>query len=186
MFVVSVMDNSSRVVQLSQYTLEGLFHLLDHSKVRVVAFNLDFNLSFNTSLSNRALKSLSKNLAEYFEFKTAQKENRNSFRSVVYTDVEEFFKRIIRKELQPMNTLEGVEQRLYNIPKTGIKLNRNLLSKNKDILQRQIKAIILSYTAYSYYTNNYEILEEDSFYIIPKYRYVPLKERESPGGNLLK
>ncbi|MCX7738344.1 MAG: hypothetical protein N2Z80_02865 [Hydrogenothermaceae bacterium] len=175
------------MVQLSQYTLEGLFYLLDHSNLRVVAFNLDFNLSFNTSLSNRALKSLSKNLAEYFEFRTVQREDRKSFRSIVYTDVEEFFKRIIRKELQPMNTPEGVEQRLYNIPKTGIKLNRNLLSKNRDILQRQIKAIILSYTAYSYYTNNYEILEEeDSFYIIPKYKYIPLKERVSPENSLLK
>lgn len=187
LLMVSVMDRGSKVIQVSPYTVEGLFHLIDHSDVRVIAFNFDFNANFNSTLSNRALKNLNKNLYEYFEFRVIENIEKKSFRSIVYTDTEEFFKKIIRKDVMPIHTPEGIEQRLYNIPKTGIRLNRNILSKSKEIVQRQINAIVLSYTAYCYHNNNYEVFEEEeSFYIVPKYRYVPLKDRESPEKNLSK
>lgn len=176
--VVSLMDRGSRVVQISPYTLEGLFHLIDHSDIRVVAFNTDFNSRYMSSLQNRIIKDLPKKLHEYFEFRVFDGE-RKAFRTIVYTDTDEFFRKVIRKDLLPQDTVEGIEQRLYNIPKTGIKLNRNLLSKDRQTITRQINAVILSYTALSYFTNNFEIIEDGEPYITPKYRYVPLRNRNA-------
>lgn len=176
--IVSIMDRNSKVIQIAPYTVEGLFHLIDHSDIRVIAFNLDFNPQYMASFQNRAIKDFTKKLYEYFEFRILDKDKK-SFRTIVYTDTEEFFKKIIRKEILPETTPEGIEQRLYNMPKTGIKLNRNLLSKDRQILPKQINAIILSYTALSYFTNNFEFMEEDEIYILPKYRYIPLKNRSS-------
>lgn len=176
--IVSIMDRNSKVIQIAPYTVEGLFHLIDHSDIRVIAFNLDFNPQHMASFQNRAIKDFTKKLYEYFEFRILDKDKK-SFRTIVYTDTEEFFKKIIRKEILPETTPEGIEQRLYNMPKTGIKLNRNLLSKDRQILPKQINAIILSYTALSYFTNNFEFMEEDEIYILPKYRYIPLKNRSS-------
>lgn len=176
--VVSLMDRGSRVVQISPYTLEGLFHLLDHSDIRVVAFNIDFNSRYMSSLQNRIIKDLPKKLYEYFEFRVFDGE-RKSFRTIVYTDTDEFLKKVIRKDLLPQDTVEGIEQRLYNIQKTGIRLNRNLLSKDRQTITRQINAVILAYTALSYFTNNFEIIEEGELYIVPKYRYVPLRNRNT-------
>lgn len=173
--IVSVMDRNSKVIQIAPYTVEGLFHLLDHSDIRVIAFNIDFNCHFISSLNNRIIKDLPKKLYEYFDFKIFEREKR-SFRTIVYTDTDIFFKKIIRKEVLPEHTLEGVEQRLYNLPKTGIKLNRNILSKDRQVIVKQINAIILSYTALSYSTNNFELIEDEN-YIIPKYRYIPVKNR---------
>lgn len=174
--VVSLMDRGSRVVQISPYTLEGLFHLIDHSDIRVIALNINFNSRYMSSLQNRIIKDLPKKLYEYFEFKVFEGE-RKSFRTIVYTDTDEFLKKVIRKDLLPQETVEGIEQRLYNIPKTGIKINKNILSKDRQTIIKQINAVILSYTALSYFTNNFEIIEDGEFHIIPKYRYIPLKNR---------
>lgn len=177
-FVISLMDRNSKVVQISTYTLEGLLHLIDHSDVRVIAFNIDFTPQYTASFQNRIIKDLPKKLYEYFEFKTFDRDKK-SYRTIVYTDTEEFFKKIIRKEVLPEDTLEGIEQRLYNIPKTGIRLNRNFLSKDRRVLVKQINAVILSYTALSYLTNNFEYIEDGENYICPRYKYVPLKSRNS-------
>lgn len=176
-FVISVMDRQSKVVQISPYTIEGIFHLLDHSYIKVVAFNIDFNILHMSSFQNRSIKNIEKKLEEYFEFRLIDNKDKKNQRAIVYTDVDEFFKRVVRKDILPINSVEGIEQRLYNIPKTGIKLNRNLLSKDRDILIKQINAVVLSYTALSYHTNNFEFIYDDDFYIVPKYRYVPLENR---------
>lgn len=182
-FIVSVMDKYSKVVQISPYTLEGLFHFLDHSDVRVIALNIDFNAGFMSSFQNKSVKHLEKKLYEYFEFRVINEKDKKYYRSIVYTDVDEFFKKVIRKEILPINTAEGIEQRLYNIPKTGIKLNRNFLSKNREVLIKQLNAVILSYTALSYHTNNFDFIDEEESYILPKYRYVPLKSRNQENSS---
>lgn len=178
-FIISVMDRQSKVVQISPYTIEGIFHLLDHFYIKVIAFNIDFNIMHMSSFQNRSIKNIEKKLEEYFEFRLIDSKDKKSQRTIVYTDADEFFKRVVRKDILPIDSIEGIEQRLYNIPKTGIKLNRNLLSKDRDILIKQINAVILSYTALSYHTDNFEFIHDDDFYIIPKYRYVPLKNRKS-------
>lgn len=183
MFIASVMDRYSKVVQISPYTLEGLFHFLDHFDIRVIALNIDFNAGFMSSFQNKSVKSLEKKLYEYFEFRVINEKDKKYYRTIVYTDVDEFFKKVIRKEILPINTAEGIEQRLYNIPKTGIKLNRNLLSKNREVLTKQLNAVILSYTALSYHTNNFDFIDDEELYIIPKYRYVPLKSRNQENSS---
>ncbi|MEZ0323614.1 MAG: hypothetical protein ABWJ98_04815 [Hydrogenothermaceae bacterium] len=178
LFITSIMDSNLRVIQLSQYTYEGLLHLLEHTDISVIGFNYDFNVKFGSSLSNRIVKDMSSKLYKYFDYKTVESRDDSYEKAIVYSDVEELFKKVIRKELIDEDTPEGLEQRIYNLPKTGIKLNRNWISKDRKIAIKQLNAVILSFAAYSYGVRSFDyIADENSFYILPKYRYIPKAKR---------
>ncbi|MEJ5173393.1 MAG: hypothetical protein WHT47_06730 [Hydrogenothermaceae bacterium] len=179
LFITSIMDNGSKVIQLSLYTYEGLLHLLDHRDISVIGFNYDFNVKFGSSLSNRIVKNISSKLYEYFDYRVVENRNDSYEKAIIYSDVEEFFRKVIRKDLLDEDSPEGLEQRIYNLPKTGIKLNRNWISKDRKVAIKQLNAVILSFAAYSYGIRNFDyITDESSFYIVPKYRYIPKAKRE--------
>lgn len=179
LFIISIMDDNARVIQLSQYTYEGLLHLLDHRDISVIGFNYDFNVKFGSSLSNRVVKNISSKLFEYFDYRVIESRNDNHEKAIIYSDVEEFFRKVIRKDLIDEDSPEGLEQRIYNLPKTGIKLNRNWISKDRKVAVKQLNAVVLSFAAYSYGIRNFDfITDENSFYIIPKYRYISKAKRE--------
>ncbi|MCX7760313.1 MAG: hypothetical protein N2Z81_03925 [Hydrogenothermaceae bacterium] len=179
LFLTSIMDDNAKVIQLSQYTYEGLLHLLDHRDISVISFNYDFNVKFGSSLSNRVVKNISSKLFEYFDYRVVESRNDSYEKAIIYSDVEEFFRKVIRKDLIDEDTPEGLEQRIYNLPKTGIKLNRNWISKDRKVAVKQLNAVILSFAAYSYGVRNFDfITDENSFYIIPKYRYISKAKRE--------
>lgn len=168
LFITSLINAEAKVLQISPYTYEGLIHFIDHRDIKVITFNYDFDAKFILGHPSKVIKSLTFKLKEYFDCQ------------IVYSDIDEFLKKIIRKDIYPEDTQEGIEQRLYNLPKIGIKLNRFYISKDRKVAPKQINAVMLSFVSYSYGIGNYEYIDsENNLYVIPKYRYIPRAKREN-------
>jgi hypothetical protein len=179
-FLVSLMDENKTVKGIFKFYKEGLLWFIDHYNPNIIAVSYDFPVRSKTALTNKASSNLYKLIIEQFEYTEI---DRRSFKEkekrVLKSDPEEFWKKIIRKEILPAETPEGLEQRLYNLPKTGIRLNKRLLSQNKKLIAKEIDAVILSFAGYSFYSNRFENEEtENGIIIIPKYIYVMKKDRQ--------
>jgi len=179
-FLVSLMDENKTVKAIFKFYKEGLLWFIDHYSPNIIAVSYDFPVRSKIALINKAYSNLYKLIIEQFEYTEV---DRRSFKEkekrILKSDPEEFWKKIIRKEILPSETPEGLEQRLYNLPKTGIRLNKRLLSQNKKLIAKEIDAVILSFAGYSFYNNIFENEEtENDIIIIPKYIYVMKKGRQ--------
>jgi hypothetical protein len=179
-FIVAMMDNSKVVKGIFKFYKEGFLWFLDHYNPEIIAVNYDFGVSSKLSLTNKAYSNLYKDIIENFEYKPVDRKSfKEKEKRVFKSNVEEFWKKLIHKEILPPETPEGLEQRLYNLPKSGIKLNKRLLSQDKRYIGKELDAVVLSFAAYSFYNNRFETLEyEGGIWLIPRYTYVPKKERE--------
>ncbi|WP_028950459.1 hypothetical protein [Sulfurihydrogenibium subterraneum] len=179
-FIVSFMDNNRNVKGIFKFYKEGLLWFLDHYTPEVIAVNYDFGVSSKLSLTNKAYSNLYRDIIETFEYRQVDKKSfREKEKRIFKSNVEEFWKKIIHKDILPADTPEGLEQRLYNLPKSGIRLNRKLLSQDKKFIGKELDAVVLSFAAYSFYNNRFETIDhEGGIWIIPRYTYVPKKERE--------
>ncbi|PMP77769.1 MAG: hypothetical protein C0178_01440 [Sulfurihydrogenibium sp.] len=183
-FIVSLMDNTRTVKAIFKFYKEGFLWFLDHYNPEIVAVNYDFGVSSKLSLTNKAYSNLYKEIIQDFEYRPVDKKSfREKERRIFKSNTDEFWKKIIRKEILPADTPEGLEQRLYNLPKTGIRLNRRLLSQDKKFIGKELDAVVLSFAAYSFYNNKFETIDhEGGIWIIPRYIYVPKKDRETDGS----
>ncbi|MFN3787314.1 hypothetical protein [Sulfurihydrogenibium azorense] len=179
-FIVSLMDNNRYVKGIFKFYKEGLLWFLDHYNPEIIAVNYDFGVSSKLSLTNKAYSNLYKDIIETFEYRQVDKKSfREKEKRIFKSNVEEFWKKIIHKDILPAETPEGLEQRLYNLPKSGIRLNKKLLSQDKRFIGKELDAVVLSFAAYSFYNNRFETIEhEGGIWIIPRYTYVSKKERE--------
>ena len=97
---------------------------------------------------------------------------------MIKTDVDLFFKKIVRKELLPVDTREGIEQRIYNLPKAGIIAKQEIFSKNRENLQREVLSVAASFSAYSIYHGQFTVEKrENEKFFIPVYSYIPKEKR---------
>lgn len=185
-YTVSLMDEKKKVVGLSHFWKEGFYWFVDHHKPDIITVN--FPLEENSS-KLKAAADLVQKLKKNFEYVVADKEllKEKPEKIIVKTSADLFFKKIVRKELLPIHTREGIEQRIYNLRKTGIYLDKRMLSQKRNKLIRELNAVICAFTSYSVENNSYEIVEEDGQQlIIPKYRFVPSSnriKRRVPQGN---
>lgn len=179
-FIISLMDNNRNVKGIFKFYKEGFLWFLDHYNPEIVAVNYDFGVSSKLSLTNKAYSNMFRDIVENFEYRPVDKKSfKEKEKRIFKSNVEEFWKKLIHKEILPAESPEGLEQRLYNLPKSGIKLNKKLLSLDKKYIGKELDAVILSFAAYSFYNNRFETIEhENGIWIIPKYSYVPKKERE--------
>lgn len=179
-FIVSLMDENKNVKGLFKFYKEGLLWFIDHNSPKVIAVNYDFCVKSKVADTNKSLSNLYKIIKNDFEYSEVNKKTfREKEKKILKSDVEEFWKKVIRKDILPSDTVEGLEQRLYNLPKTGIRLNKKLLSINKKYIAKEIDSVVLSFAAFSYYTNRFEHIEiENGIIVIPKYIYVMKKDRE--------
>lgn len=179
-FIVSLMDENKNVKGLFKFYKEGLLWFIDHTNPNVMAVNYDFCVKSKISDTNKSLSNLYKVIKNDFGYSEINKKTfREKEKKILKSDIEEFWKKVIRKDILPSDTVEGLEQRLYNLPKTGIRLNKKLLSINKKYIAKEIDSVVLSFAAFSYYNNRFEHIEtENGVIITPKYIYVMKKDRE--------
>jgi len=176
-FTVCRLDKNKNVNILSHFWKEGLYWFIDHYRPDILSVNLGFNE--DSSKTKHAYELINK-LRKDFEYIIADEEKiKNKEKKIIIkTSTDYFFKKIIRKELLPINTREGIEQRIYNLRKTGIKFDKKILSKDREKLKRELNAIISAFTSYSISNNSYEVIQDfDEKIIIPKYKFVPTSNR---------
>ncbi|SNZ06528.1 hypothetical protein SAMN06265182_0708 [Persephonella hydrogeniphila] len=174
-FTVSQMDQNRNIISISNFWKEGLLWFLDHANPSIVSVN--FSEWFDSTQSKNAYEVISK-LVELFDFEEAEESINRTEKLVIKTDADLFFKQLVKKDLLSIKTREGIEQRLYNLPKAGIIVKHEILSKEKDYLQREITAIATSFAAYSIHHNQFKIEErEGNRLFIPVYRFVPKDKR---------
>jgi len=117
-------------------------------------------------------------LTDIFGFEEAQGKINKTEGIVVKTDVDLFFKQVVRKELLPIDTREGIEQRIYNLPKAGIIVKPEIFSQEKNNLQKEVLSVAASFSAYSIYHGQFTIEKrENENLFIPVYSYVPKDKR---------
>ncbi len=179
-FIVSLMDENKTVKGLFKFYKEGLLWFIDHNNPNVISINYDFCVKSKAADTNKSLSNLYKIIQNEFGYSEVNKQTfKEKEKKILKSDVDEFWKKIIRKDILPSDTVEGLEQRLYNLPKTGIKINKKLLSTDKKYIAKEIDSVVLSFAAYSYYNNRFEHMETESgVIIIPKYIYIMKKDRE--------
>ncbi len=179
-FIVCIMDENRNVKYMSTFWKEGLFWFIDHYNPSMITINLPDEKEFDASIRLKtALEILSK-LKSVFGYKSPTfEEIKNKEKNIILkTSADLFFQKIVRKNLLPFHTREGLDQRLYNLKKTGIRIPRNLLSRDRNKLRRELSAIIAAFTSYSVDKDSFEKVDiEKGFLIVPKYRFVPSTKR---------
>lgn len=173
-YTVAQMDENRNILYLSPFWREGLLWFLDHKNINIVAVNLPS--WYKTNQQKNALEVI-RTLTDTFEFHEAGEETEKE-KVVIKTDTDLFFSQLVKKDLLPITTPEGLEQRIYNLPKAGIIVQPEMFSKERKQIQRELGAIASAFAAYSYYHGTYDIVEreEDKLYI-PKYSFVPKEKR---------
>jgi hypothetical protein len=176
-YTVALMNEKKEVAGLNHFWKEGFYWFIDHHKPDILTVNIP---SEENPSKVKAATELIYKLRKNFEYIVADKENikEKPEKLIIKTSTELFFKKIIRKDILPIYTREGIEQRIYNLKKTGIILNKNILSQNKERLIRELNSVICAFTSYSFQNNLYEIVEEENdIFIVPKYKFVPSTNR---------
>ncbi|WP_457642431.1 hypothetical protein [Persephonella sp.] len=178
-FTVAVLDKYRNVVNINHFWKEGLYWFLDHSKAKIVVININLKDKENLTSRTRHLFELMNVLLENFEFEQLDmKRSMYNSKFVAVTDTDMFFKQIVRKELLPLNTREGIEQRIYNLSKAGVVIKDHLLSIERNKLKNEINAIAAAYTSYAVEKNTYYFHEEEDItFLVPEYSYVPISQR---------
>ncbi len=177
-YTTAVIDSSKKVININHFWKEGLYWFLDHHSPKVLTVNVPLD-DRSVAKAKYAVDLIHK-LKKNFEYKLAEindiKEKTENI--IIRTSTDLFFRKIVRKELLPIYTREGIEQRIYNLRKTGIFLDKRILSKEKNKLIRELNAIISAFTSWSVINNRYQIVEEEGEkFIIPKYKFVPTTNR---------
>ncbi|WP_457634939.1 hypothetical protein [Persephonella sp.] len=174
-FTTAQMDKNRNILSISNFWKEGLLWFIDHVNPAIVAVN--FSSWFDPVQTKSAYEVITK-LTDIFGFEEAQEKINTEEKIVVKTDTDLFFKQVVRKELLPVDTREGIEQRIYNLPKAGIIVKPEFFSEDKNRLQREVLSIASSFTAYSIYHGQFTVekREEESLFI-PVYSYVPKGKR---------
>ncbi len=174
-FTVAVMNEDRNVVYISNFWKEGLYWFLDHMKGKILTVNINFSDRKYSQIKEKLFFELKDVLISNFEYEPFTKEKEKVF---ALTDTDRFFEKAIRKELLPIYTREGLEQRLYNLPKSGIYFPEIMKSKSLKKLRSEVNAIISAFTSYciqhGLYTKE-NIADKDL--VVPIYKYVPKSKR---------
>ncbi|RMA97734.1 hypothetical protein [Hydrogenothermus marinus] len=176
-FTVCQIDENKNVKILSHFFKEGLYWFIDHHHPDILTVNIAINQE--PSKTKYALDIIHK-IQKEFEYIIADENiiKKGERKIIIKTATDLFFKKIIRKDILPITTREGLEQRLYNLKKTGIKLPKGFLSKDKNKLRRELNAVISAFTSLSLNKKDYEVVESfEEKLFIPKYRFVPSTNR---------
>ncbi|MBK3333308.1 hypothetical protein GWK41_09525 [Persephonella atlantica] len=175
-FTAAVINESRQVISITNLWKEGLIWYLDHINPSVVAVN--FSLWFKENQTKNAYEIIHK-LIDIFDFVPADREIKTAEKLVIKTDTDLFFKQLVRKELLPIKTREGIEQRIYNLPKAGITVKPEMLSADRNKLQKEVISIGTAFASYSVYHGQFTIEERNNDILhIPVYRYIPKSERQ--------
>ncbi|WP_456384659.1 hypothetical protein [Persephonella sp.] len=172
-FTVANMDENRNIRFISNFWKEGLLWFLDHANADIIAVNI--SPWFDSIQVKNAYEVVSA-LKEIFGFE--EPGVKPTEKVVLKTDADMFFSQLVRKELLPITTREGIEQRIYNLPKAGIMVKPELFSKEKKRLQKEVISIATAFAAYSIHHGTYSVEEKDGeqFYI-PRYQFVPRDQR---------
>ena len=176
-YTTAVLNNNRQVLSITNLWKEGLLWYLDHINPTIVSINL--STWFKESQIKSAYDIVSK-LINVFEFLPAETEIKTTEKIVIKTDTDLFFKQLVRKELLPIRSREGIEQRVYNLPKAGIVISPEMLSADRNQIQKEVVSVATAFASYSVYHGQFKIekREEDILHI-PIYRYVSKKKRSS-------
>ncbi len=179
-FTVAVIDENRNIFQINHFWKEGLLWFLEHSKVRILTININNSDKKHFPQKLKNLLEIKNLLLSNFEFRRFSGKVEEKIFAITDTDL--FFQKSIRKELLPIYTREGLEQRIYNLPKSGIIIPEYLLSKDKRKLRKEVNAIVAAFTSFAIDKNMYteEKIEKTS-YIVPVYKYVPKNKRVITG-----
>ncbi len=174
-FTTAQMDENRNIVSISNFWKEGLLWFIDHLNPTIVAVN--FSEWFDSVQTKNVYEVINK-LTDIFGFEEAKEKISRTEGIVIKTDVDLFFKKIVRKELLPVDTREGIEQRIYNLPKAGIIAKQEIFSKNRENLQREVLSVAASFSAYSIYHGQFTVEKrENEKFFIPVYSYIPKEKR---------
>ena len=179
-FTVAVIDENRNIFQINHFWKEGLLWFLEHSKVRILTININNSDKKHFPQKLKNLLEIKNLLLSNFEFRRFSGKVEEKIFAITDTDL--FFQKSIRKELLPIYTREGLEQRIYNLPKSGIIIPEYLLSKDKRKLRKEVNAIVAAFTSFAIDKNMYtEEKIEKTPYIVPVYKYVPKNKRVITG-----
>ncbi len=179
LFTAALIGLDREVYLINHFWKEGLYWFLEHSKIKTATLNINFKEK-NSGIKFRYLTELMNVLLENFEFEQLEiKGCVKDKRLVSITDSDLFFEQAVRKQLLPIETREGVEQRIYTLPKSGIVIKENLFSSDIEKLRSEVNAVVAAFTSLSIHTGVYSIKDIEGIeVIIPQYRYIPKSERK--------
>ncbi|WP_457621278.1 hypothetical protein [Persephonella sp.] len=179
LFTVALIDQNKKISSINHFWKEGLYWFLEHSRVNIVTINLNFKEK-ESDIKFRYLTEIMNVLLDVFEFEHLDARRVHQYRKYVgVTDTDLFFEQAVRKELLPVETREGVEQRIYTLSKAGIYVGDNLFSTDIDKLRSEVNAVAAAFTALSVKTGNYSLKDIDGIeLVVPEYRYIPVAERK--------
>ena len=170
-YTVAQMNENRNIISISSFHKEGLIWFLDHQNSKVIAINLP---SWYSQHQQKNALDIIKLLTDIFGYE----EDLDSEKVVIKTDSDKFFSQLVRKDLLPITTREGLEQRIYNLPKAGIIVKPEMFSKDRKQIQRELGAIAAAFSAYSIYNKSFKKEEQDNqIFYIPIYRFVPKRDR---------
>jgi predicted nuclease with RNAse H fold len=196
-FVIAEMDENRKITNITKFWKEGLLWFIEHKRPRIVSLDSPISLSKNLTKAEEQLEikreqneelplnikysvDISNKLVSLLGYEIANEENYldKTKKLISRTYPEAFFRKIVRKELLPISTREGIEQRLYNLKKAGIELDRLILSTDRKTLVRELNSIIGAFNSYSIDKNSVEIYgdKNECQIFVPKYKFIP-KER---------
>ncbi|RUM59458.1 MAG: hypothetical protein DSY66_03020 [Persephonella sp.] len=172
-YSVSVLDKDCKLVYVSSFLKEGLYWFLEHFKSKRVVFNINFLNKNNLPLILKEYKHLYSVLIENFEFEEFKEKGING-KVILLTDTDRYFSQFVRKGLLPIYTREGLEQRIYNLKKTGLIIDFSYLSKDRKKLKNEINAIVSAYSSYLIDKNLFKFEKVNNFnLLVPVYKFVP-------------
>ncbi len=172
-YSVAVIEQKGNLIYLSTFFKEGLYWFLDHFKSKRVIFNINFENKNFLSQNIKDYKALYSVLIDIFEFEDFKDVGING-KVICLTDTDLYFSQFIRKKLLPNYTREGLEQRIYNLKKTGLILDFSYLSKDRNKLKNEINAIVSAYTSFLIDKNLYKFEKVNNLNIVvPIYKFIP-------------
>lgn len=170
-YTIAQMDENRNITFISNFHKEGLIWFLDHQNSKIIAVDIP---EYYSQQQQKSAFDVFKILVDIFSYK----EDINAEKIAIKTNTDKFFSQLIRKALLPIKTREGLEQRIYNLPKAGIIVKPEMLSKDRNYIQREIGAIASAFAAYSIYNKSFQKEEENEQTIyIPTYKFIPRKDR---------
>ncbi len=195
-FVITEMNQEKEVTNITKFWKEGLLWYIEHKRPRIVSIDspvcltknitkaeeqlniernqgegeeLPLDVKFSIEITNKLISLLGYEIANEENYLDKEK------KLIARVHPEAFYKKIVRKELLPITYREGIEQRLYNLKKTGIKLDKTILSKDRKTLVRELNSLIGAFNSYSIDNNSVEIFgdKKECQIFVPKYKFVP-------------
>ncbi len=200
LLIVTTMDENRVVKSINKFWKEGFLWFVEHTSPKIISMDAAIILNRHMTEAEAQLQvferknpkivpprvrlatELTQLLVENYGFKIADEDTikNKELKLVARTFPDAFYRKFIRRELLPPDTREGLEQRLYNLPKTGIVYKKELLDEHdKKFLRRKLSSIICAFCSYSIDKGTVEIYgnKEEEQIIIPKYKFVPKKDR---------